>query len=75
MNPNREQEPPPLVAGREPEPPQGGEIRARWAWVEAAVWTTRMLKALETGLEGKRALARVISAGPMPTSTRKACSP
>jgi RNA-directed DNA polymerase len=31
---------------------QDGEIRARWAWVEATVWTERMLKALETGLEG-----------------------
>ena len=31
---------------------QDGEIRARWAWVEAAVWTERMLKALEMGLEG-----------------------
>jgi RNA-directed DNA polymerase len=40
------------VVGREPEPPQDGEIRARWAWVEASVWTTRMLRALETGMEG-----------------------
>jgi RNA-directed DNA polymerase len=48
------QETPPPVAGAEPEPPQGGEIRARWAWVEASVWTPRMLKALETGMgEGK----------------------
>lgn len=45
---------PPPVAGREPEPPQGGDIRARWAWVEASVWTTRMLKTLETGIEGGR---------------------
>jgi RNA-directed DNA polymerase len=48
----RRQETPPPVAGREPEPPQGGDIRARWAWVEASVWTSRMLKALETGVEG-----------------------
>jgi RNA-directed DNA polymerase len=46
------QERPPPVAGAEPEPPQGGEIRARWAWVEASVWTPRMLKALETGMGG-----------------------
>jgi RNA-directed DNA polymerase len=46
------QQRPQTVAGREPEPPQGGEIRARWAWVEASVWTSRMLKALETGIEG-----------------------
>ena len=31
---------------------QEGEIRARWAWVEAAVWTERMLKALEDGVKG-----------------------
>lgn len=48
---SRQQRPSP-VAGQEPEPPQGGEIQARWAWVEASVWTSRMLKALETGMEG-----------------------
>ena len=32
--------------------PQGGEIRARWAWVEPTVWTERMLATLETGIEG-----------------------
>ena len=32
--------------------PQDGEIRARWAWVETAVWTERMLATLETGIEG-----------------------
>ena len=26
--------------------------RARWSWVEAAVWTDRMLAALETGVKG-----------------------
>ena len=30
----------------------GGEIRARWAWVEAEVWTERMLTALEQGVLG-----------------------
>ena len=54
MNPEDEQKTPPPVAGREPEPPQGGEIRARWAWVEASVWSARMLQALETGLEGNK---------------------
>ncbi len=29
-----------------------GEIRARWAWVEAEVWTERMLTALEQGVMG-----------------------
>jgi RNA-directed DNA polymerase len=31
---------------------QEGDIRARWAWVEARVWTERMLKALEDGVKG-----------------------
>jgi RNA-directed DNA polymerase len=31
---------------------QEGEIRARWAWVEPAVWTERMLATLEKGIEG-----------------------
>ncbi len=29
-----------------------GEIRARWAWVEAEVWTEPMLTALEHGVQG-----------------------
>ena len=35
-------------------PPQGGDIRARWAWVEPLVWTERMLTALETGVKGNK---------------------
>jgi len=31
---------------------QVGEVRVRWAWAEAAVWTERMLTALETGVKG-----------------------
>jgi RNA-directed DNA polymerase len=31
---------------------QAGEVRARWAWTEAAVWTERMLTALEQGVKG-----------------------
>jgi len=31
---------------------QVGEVRARWAWTEPAVWTTRMLTALEEGVKG-----------------------
>lgn len=31
---------------------QVGEIRARWAWAEATVWTERMLAALEQGVKG-----------------------
>ena len=30
----------------------GGEIWARWSWVERAVWNERMLEALETGVRG-----------------------
>lgn len=33
-------------------PKQGEEIRARWAWVEPAVWTDAMLAALENGVKG-----------------------
>ncbi len=36
------------VSGAKP----AGEIRARWAWVEAEVWTERMLTALEQGVKG-----------------------
>ena len=31
---------------------QDGEIAARWGWIERAVWSERMLKALETGVRG-----------------------
>jgi len=31
---------------------QDGKTAARWGWVERAVWTERMLKALETGVRG-----------------------
>lgn len=31
---------------------QAGEARSRWGWVEPAVWTDRMLAALETGVKG-----------------------
>ena len=33
---------------------QAGDVRARWAWTEAAVWTDRMLTALETGVKGEK---------------------
>jgi RNA-directed DNA polymerase len=43
----------------EPQPTAGsgatkqvGETRARWAWVEPAVWTERMLTALQEGVKG-----------------------
>jgi RNA-directed DNA polymerase len=31
---------------------QGGEVQDRWSWVEPAVWTQRMLTALEQGVKG-----------------------
>lgn len=31
---------------------QAGEVRARWQWTEPAVWTERMLTALEQGVKG-----------------------
>src|SRR5256886_7408806 len=31
---------------------QVGEVQARWAWTEPAVWTERMLTALEVGAKG-----------------------
>lgn len=31
---------------------QASDLRARWAWVEPAVWTDRMLSALEEGVKG-----------------------
>lgn len=33
---------------------QETDIRSRWAWVEAVVWTERMLAALENGVKGDR---------------------
>jgi RNA-directed DNA polymerase len=31
---------------------EAGERRSRWAWVEASIWTDRMLAALENGVKG-----------------------
>lgn len=33
---------------------QGAEARKRWSWVEASVWTERMVSALENGVKGGR---------------------
>ena len=49
MKETRDQNSPPPVPAKAP---QGGEIRARWAWVEEGVWTDRMLETLETGIKG-----------------------
>jgi len=43
------QTPPPQVPVRDK---QGGEVRARWAWAEASVWSEPMLTTLERGVKG-----------------------
>ena len=35
-----------------PQATHAGEIRTRWVWTEPAVWTERMLTALEEGVKG-----------------------
>lgn len=49
MTDTREQHQPASVPARAT---PAGDIRSRWAWVEATVWTERMLTALETGVKG-----------------------
>ena len=46
---NPTEQSPPTVAAT---PAQGGEVRSRWGWTEAAVWTERMLTALDNGVKG-----------------------
>lgn len=48
MDTRTEARPSPVAAT----PKQGGDIRARWAWVEPSVWTDGMLAALENGVKG-----------------------
>lgn len=52
MKSPQSQEPPPLLTPKESQ--KGGETCFEWKWVEAAVWTTRMLAALVTGLKGSK---------------------
>ena len=43
---------------------QGGEARAeQWNWVEATVWTERMLSALETGVKGGKRVSFLSGTG------------
>jgi RNA-directed DNA polymerase len=44
----REERPPAVPATAQ----QGGDVMARWGWAEPAVWTERMLTALEEGVQG-----------------------
>jgi RNA-directed DNA polymerase len=48
MTTPREASPPAVPATAQ----QGGEVHERWLWVEPAVWTERMLTALEAGVKG-----------------------
>jgi RNA-directed DNA polymerase len=44
----------------EQEPKQDKEaLRARWQWVEHSVWTDRMLRTLERGIEGGKWFALI----------------
>lgn len=47
MNTPREITPPAVLLAK-----QGGDVRDRWSWTERAVWTDRMLTALEQGVKG-----------------------
>ena len=62
-------QPPDAVPGKGAMP--AGEIRARWAWVEAEVWTERMLTALEEGVLGGKWYSLMDKVYPVP-SLRKA---
>ena len=56
---------------------QAGDVRARWAWIEPALWSERMLKALEEGVKGGKwysLMAAIINAGPMLSSPIWDCS-
>ncbi len=42
----------PATVPRQAGAKQAGEVHARWGWTEPAVWTDRMLTALERGIKG-----------------------
>lgn len=53
---------------------QVSDIRARWAWAEPAVWTDRMLSALEKGVKGGvwfSLIDKVYSAGNLSAAAQK----
>ena len=53
---------------------QGGEAQRDFTWVEASVWTERMLSALGNGVKGGASAAPTINAGQMPSSRKPGCS-
>src|SRR5438876_7925120 len=46
---------------------QAGDVRARWAWAEPAVWTERMLAALEKGVKGGQWFSLIDKVYALPT--------
>ncbi len=56
---------------------RGAEARdpRQWEWVEAEVWTERMLAALGNGVKGGKWFSMIINAGPTPTSPSGGFSP
>src|SRR5438876_8149700 len=50
---------------------QAREIQARWAWTEPEVWTVRMLRALEAGVQGGKWF-RLVDKVYTPANLRKA---
>lgn len=53
---------------------QVSDVRARWAWAEPAVWTDRMLSALEKGVKGGvwfSLIDKVYSAGNLTAAAQK----
>ena len=52
---------------REQRATPAGEIQARWAWVEAEVWTERMLTALEQGVKGSKWYSLMDKVSALPT--------
>ena len=53
MTEQSEQQPGAVFRGRKrPRTQPDGEVRSRWRWTEATVWTDRMLTALEAGVQG-----------------------
>lgn len=53
--------------------PDGEALRQRWPWVEAEVWTERMLEALERGVKGGRWYA-LIDKVYEPRALQRACT-
>jgi RNA-directed DNA polymerase len=47
-----------------------GDIRTRWEWVEAAVWSERMLTALEDGVKGSKWYSLMDKVVALPTLRR-----